>query len=134
MTVKCTTEKELGKAIKEKQDEIIVEGDLKNKVIRIKATGKVAWAVCAISLAVAIKFYIATPTATVTATPIGGTLCLIGGVTMSAPVVASLGSAIVPAVIIGVTAGGIGALNTLRDQYKITKSDKSSILLKRKRK
>lgn len=34
------TAKELGLAIKNKEDYIYVEGDLKNKVIRIKATGK----------------------------------------------------------------------------------------------
>lgn len=38
------TSKELGEAIKSNEDYIYVEGDLKNKVIRIKATGKIAWA------------------------------------------------------------------------------------------
>lgn len=35
-------EKALAKAIKDGQDSIYVEGDLKNKIIRIKVTGKVA--------------------------------------------------------------------------------------------
>lgn len=38
-----TDEKELGKALKEEQDEIIIESDLVNKVFKIKATGKAAW-------------------------------------------------------------------------------------------
>ena len=72
MSTTCTTEKELAKAIKSKEEEILIEGDLTKAVFRIKATGKVAWAVCAGSLAAAIAFYIVTPAATVAATPAGG--------------------------------------------------------------
>lgn len=35
-------EKELGSALKSGEDTIEVEGDLKDKVLRIKATGRVA--------------------------------------------------------------------------------------------
>lgn len=45
----CKTAKELSEAIKEETDVIEVEGDLSNKIVRIKVTGKVAWAVCAVS-------------------------------------------------------------------------------------
>ena len=55
----CKTAKELSEAIKEETDVIEVEGDLSNKIVRIKVTGKVAWAVCAVSLAAAISFAIA---------------------------------------------------------------------------
>ena len=132
MTSLCTTEKELAGAIKNKADEIIIEGDLRNHVLRIKATGKVAWAVCAVALAAAITFYIAVPGATVVATPVGGGAFFVGGVTMSAAAATALGSAIVPAVSIGVFAGGIGALNALRDKYKIVEKNKTQLKLKRK--
>lgn len=132
MTSLCTTEKELAGAIKNKADEIIIEGDLRNHVLRIKATGKVAWAVCAVALAAAIAFYIATPGVTVVATPVGGGAFLVGGVTMSTVAATALGSAIVPAVSIGVFAGGIGALNSLRDKYKIVEKNKTQLKLKRK--
>lgn len=46
MSVKCKTAEELGKAIKNNEDTIEIEGNLKNEVFRIKATGKVAWGVC----------------------------------------------------------------------------------------
>ncbi|WP_332405986.1 hypothetical protein, partial [Vibrio metschnikovii] len=40
-----SNEADLGEALKREQDTIEIEGDLKNKVLKIKATGKVAWAV-----------------------------------------------------------------------------------------
>lgn len=40
--MKVNNEKELGKALHDEEDSIEIEGDLSNKVIRIKATGKVA--------------------------------------------------------------------------------------------
>ena len=55
-----------------------------------------------------------------------------GGVTMSAAAATALGSAIVPAVLIGVFAGGIGALNSLRDKYKIIERTETQLKLKRK--
>lgn len=41
MSVNCKTSEELGKAIKNQEEFIEIEGDLRNKVIRIKAAGKV---------------------------------------------------------------------------------------------
>lgn len=90
MSVTCKTPEELSKAIKEKEKFIVIEGDLKNKVFRIKAVGKVVWGVCAVALGVAT------------------------------------------AITIGVTAGGIGVLNTLRDRYKIIDKDDEHIKLQRK--
>uniref|UniRef100_UPI003F583790 hypothetical protein n=1 Tax=Vibrio cholerae TaxID=666 RepID=UPI003F583790 len=51
-----SNEADLGEALKREQDTIEIEGDLKNKVLKIKATGKVAWAVAigAIGIAVAV--------------------------------------------------------------------------------
>lgn len=130
--INCETPKELAEAIKNKEDTIYIEGDLKNKVIRIKATGKAAWGVCAVALGAAIVCYIATPTATVVTTPVGGTFSFVSGVTATSVAAATLGTAVVPAIVIGVAAGGIGALNTLRDQYKIVEKDDKYIKLQRK--
>lgn len=132
MSINCKTPEELAKAIKNNEESILIEGDLKNKIIRIKATGKVAWGVCAASLAAAIAFYMATPAATVTMTPVAGTMSLVSGIGVTAVAATTIGSAAVPAVIIGVAAGGIGALNTLRDKYKIVEKDKKHIKLQRK--
>ena len=132
MSINCKTPEDLAKAIKNNEDSILIEGDLKNKVICIKATGKVAWGVCVASLTAAIAFYTATPTTTVTMTPAVGTMSLVGGIGATAVAATTIGSAAVPAVIIGVAAGGIGALNTLRDRYKIVEKDKNHIRLQRK--
>jgi len=51
---------------------------------------------------------------------------------MAAPAAATLGAAVVPAVTIGVCAGGVGVLNTLRDKYKIIEKNDKYITLKRK--
>ena len=48
--VRVRTEKELAKAVESEADTIEIEGDLGNKTIRIKATGKVAWGVCIAAL------------------------------------------------------------------------------------
>ena len=52
-------EKDLGKAINDNQPYIEIEGDLVNKVMRIKATGKAAWiiAIGAVTVAVAGSLY-----------------------------------------------------------------------------
>lgn len=132
MSINCKTPQELAEAIKNNEESIIIEGDLKNKVIRIKATGKVAWGVCAAALGAAIVFYLATPAAAVATTPVGGGMSFVGGVAATTMAMTALGTATGAAVAIGVAAGGIGALNTLRDKYKIVEKDNKHIKLQKK--
>lgn len=124
----CKTAKELSEAIKEETDVIEVEGDLSNKIVRIKVTGKVAWAVCAVSLAAAISFAIAAGAVP----PVGGAH-LVGFTAAMGTSASILGSAAVPALTIGICAGGIGALTALRNRYSIVKKAKGSVVLKRKK-
>ena len=126
----CKTAKELSEAIIEETDMIEVEGDLSNKIVRIKVTGKVAWAVCAVSLAAAISFAIAAG-ATAAVPPVGGAH-LVGFTAAMGTSASILGSA-VPALTIGICAGGIGALTALRNRYSIVKKAKGSVVLKRKK-
>ena len=132
MSIKCTTTKELADATKNNEDCIIIEGPLKDGVIRIKAVGTVSWGVCCAALVAAIVFYIATPAATVAATPAGGTASAVCATVATAAAATTLGTAATTAVAIGVSAGGIGALNMLRDRYKIVEKDEKHIVLKRK--
>lgn len=134
MADSCKEPKDLAKAMKENQDEIIIEGDLKNHVLKIKAVGSVAWAVCFASLAVAIALIIASPAATAAFTPAGGGASLVMGITASTAAAGILGSAVVPAIVIGVTSGSVGALTKLRDKYKIVEKNEKYIKLKRKSK
>lgn len=52
--------KELAQAIKSNEDYIEIEGDLKKGVVKVKGTGKIAWALCfsCIAIAAAATAYI----------------------------------------------------------------------------
>lgn len=49
-----TDEKELSKALQDGIDSIEIEGNLKDKVLRIKASGKVAWVIALGAIAIAV--------------------------------------------------------------------------------
>lgn len=127
----CKNEKEVGEAIKAGVDTIYVEYDAGKKIVRIKATGKVAWGVCAASLAAAIALYQAS--AVLTVAPPAGAVSFASATVIGATAMGILGPAAIPAVVIGVVAGGIGALNTLRDKYKIVEKNDKYIKLKKYR-
>lgn len=130
-----TTSKELGQAIKEEKDTIIVEGDLIKKVVRIKATGKVAWGVAAAALGIGVFAIVHTPHATVATAPaggVGGAISFTGGAVSTGAAGAILGPAAITALTVAVAAGGIGALKTLREKYKIQSKEDKKLVLKRK--
>lgn len=135
------TAKELGLAIKSNEKYIYVEGDLKNKVIRIKTTGKIAWALAAGSLAAAITCYLAIPATTTVSTTVAGPAGTIvgsaipftGSAVASTVVASALGiKATAVAIGIGVACGGVGGVISLRDKYKIESKSDKGIILKRK--
>lgn len=114
------TEQELGQAIRHDEDRIEIEGDLAKKVIRLKATGKVAWAVAIGAIAVAVATLIMMGPA---AAPVAA---------VSAPAaVAILGvSATVSAVWIAVAGGGVSTLGRLR-QYRLEQRTDGRVVLER---
>lgn len=123
------TKKDLGQAIKKDSICIEIENEkLVKTVVRIKATGKVAWGVCIGCFAVAIGLYISIPASGGTSAPVATTANLVpmGGATA----VLGLGTA-VTALEIAIYGGGIAALNKLR-KYKIIKKDGKVFLLKKK--
>lgn len=131
-----TTAKELGQAIKEEKDTIEIEGDLVRRVIKIKATGKVAWGVCIGALGVAITLVLTQSATTAIDISTLGTSALVKSfVATSSGVVAvsTLGSvsAVSTAIGIGVAGGGVAALNKLRD-YRLEKKGNNKIILCRK--
>lgn len=127
-----SNEKELGKALKNNEDTIVVEGNLAKKVFRIKATGKVAWAVAIGGIGVAITAAIATvATGGLSAPMTGG--AAVAGLTPAALALGGGGGGLAvatSAVTIGVAGGGIEALNKLR-KYKL-KKDGNRVILTRK--
>lgn len=115
-------EKELGSALKSGEDTIEIEGDLKNKVLRIKSTGKVAWFIAIGSISIAVAVIISS----------GGLGAPISAIIGTSGAVSVLGiQATSAAVVIAVTAGGVGALNSLR-KYKIYKQTDNRMILKKK--
>ncbi|MBV0934900.1 hypothetical protein [Marinobacterium weihaiense] len=120
------TEEELAEALEKEEDTIEIEGDLKRKVLRIKATGKVAWiiAVGAIGAAVvAVLYPVPEPTTQfatkgLALTAASGSIAILGF------------STTVAAISIAVSAGGVGVLNTLR-AYRIAANSESKLVLKR---
>lgn len=129
------TSKELGQAVKAEKETIEIEGDLAAKVIRIKATGKVAWGVAAAALGIGVFAIVHTPHATVATAPaggVGGAISFTGGAVSTGAAGAILGPAAITAITVAVAAGGIGALTSLRDKYKIDSKGKNKLILKRK--
>ena len=59
-------------------------------------------------------------------------MSFVSGMVATTAAATTLGSSTVAAVAIGVAAGGIGTLNTLRDRYKIVEKGKYHIKLQRK--
>lgn len=134
LSVSCKTSREFAKAVKDNEEFIIIEGDLKNHVYRIKATGKVAWVVCFSALAIAITSIpgaVAAKAVPGGAGRVGGNVFAVCGVAAPAVAAATLGSAFMPAITIGLAAGGIGVLNTLRDKYRIVENNDSYMELQK---
>jgi hypothetical protein len=119
--VAIQTEKELGEALKNDQDTIEIEGDLQKKVLKIKATGKVAWAIAIGAIGIAVVVALGSGGAAAPASGVVG----IGAVSV-------LGfSTAMSAVGIAIAAGGVGALNSLR-RYKIISQSGGKLVLSRR--
>lgn len=130
------TSKELGIAIKNNEDYIYVEGDLKNKIIRIKATGKIAWGIAGASIAIAVGLYLATPAVTAVSAPaagVGGAISFTGSAAAATAAITVLGfNATVVAITVAVSAGGFAGIQSLRDKYTIVSKDDNGVIMKRK--
>lgn len=127
--MEINTNEELGKAIKDGEDTIEFEetSEAGKTTRRIKATGKVAWAVCIGFFTVAILLILAAP-ATGGASAAGGVVFSIAG---APAVVGILGMpTVVGAITIAVAGGGVGVLNKLR-RYKMEEKNGKIILLKK---
>lgn len=123
-----TSAAELGKSVNNGEDEIIIEGDLGKKIIRIKATGKVAWAIAfgaiGVALVVAIGGAVAGPAApafeAIAITTAGGAVAVIGL------------PATVAALSMAFAVKNKKVLNSLRDDYIIASKTNNRVILRRK--
>lgn len=122
-------EEDLARDINNNEDTIEVEGDFANKIIRIKATGNVAWAIAfgAIGIAAGAAYVTLTPS------PDPATKALVpaAGVAAGGTAVTILGvSATTAAIALVRAAGSISVLTKLRS-YKIVSQSKNRVVLKR---
>lgn len=127
------TEEELAKAVNNNENRIEIEGDLAEKVIKIKASGNVAWAVAIGSIGIAVIAIISlfknsesknsqSPKVAFVASGIGATT--------AAGAVGVLGLATtISAIKIAVSGGGKDVLKKLRN-YKMEKISDTKIVLK----
>jgi hypothetical protein len=128
MTASVRTEKELADAINRGEDTIEITGDLVKKTIKLRATGRVAWAVAFAAIGLAVYAAITTGVTGGTSTPVTGPVAAITG---GAAVGILGGAATYSAIAIAIAAGGIGALTKLRG-YKEVSRAANSLILKRK--
>lgn len=113
--MKVSNEKELGIALNENQETIEIEGDWTKKIIKIKAVGKVAWAIAIGAVSVAI----------ITAmSGIGQPVSLVAGT--GAVSILGYGAA-AAAIAIAIGGGGVKVLVKLR-KYKLIKQGNKIIL------
>lgn len=128
MTAKVTTEAELGEVLRNNEEMIEIEGDLANKVIRIRATGKVAWTVAIGAIGIATYSVITTLGTGGVSAPATAPIV---GITGTAAVSVLGGAVTYSAIAIAVAAGGVGALNRLR-KYKQVSYRENRLVLVRK--
>ena len=123
-----TTEKELGEALKRGDSTIVVEFELANKVIRIKATEKGVWALCVTAIGVAVVFGVVTISTAGTAT--------VPSAFIATPAIATVSGFLgmptaISAIGIAMAGGGVGALNKLRG-YQLEKVADEKVILHKK--
>lgn len=134
MPTYVNNEKELNKAIHSNEDTIYIEGDLGNKVMKIKATGNVAWVIAFGAIAVTVIAILSVPTTGGTSAPAAG----ISGLTAAPIAVATLGARTVTSIISMCIATGSLAtaklfFKNLRRNYDIVKQG-DMVVLKRRNK
>jgi len=120
MTVR--TEEELAEAIKNDEETIEIEGDFKNKVLKIKATGKAAWIIAIGAVGVAVAGIMLAPAS-------GGTSTAVSALAAPAAVGIWGTAATLSAISIAIAAGGVGVLNKLR-KYNIIENTDEKLVLK----
>lgn len=121
--------KELGKKLKSDPEEIKVEVDLGKKIVKIKATGKVSWAIAIGAIGVAVTAFIAAPatagvSSVVAMTTAPAAVSILGISTTTAAISTA-------AISTAVAGGGTLVLNKLR-KYDLVETNASYMVFRRK--
>ena len=128
-----TNATELGKAVENEEQEITIEGDLANKVVKIKATGKVAWVIAFGAVTLAIVAVLASPSVALGPAGViteGALITLATGTAASAVAIWGLGTT-VAAISIGLGGKGAKALRKLKENYEVIQKGSSKAVLRK---
>lgn len=131
---------DLGKALNEGQDTITIKGDFKDKVIKIKGTGKVSWAIAIGAIGVAVIAILKMPVATVGGSvggPVGaGVVCAVDGAIVASTAGAAVSilglSTTIAAVSICLSVKNKNVLESLYKDYKIVEKNLRYIKISKK--
>ena len=113
------TEEEYADAINSREDSIEIVGDLRNKVIKIKAIGSIAWGIAFAAIVVAVGMAMSGVGVPVAAASAFAATTVLGISTTTA------------AIAIAVAAGGTAVLTVTRDDYRIVEQNSKHVILKR---
>ena len=119
MNTTVSTASELGKAIKNNENRIIVKGSLGDAVISIEAVGPVAWAVAIGAIGVAIAGVVVPAGAVMEGVAVPALVGTLGSIGTST---AAIG--------IAIAGGGIGTLTSMR-KYKARRENGNVVLTRR---
>lgn len=128
-----TTATDLGKAIRNGESEIAIEGDLAQKVIRIKATGNVAWAIAIGAVTIGVAAVLASPSIVTgpTGIVVEGTLVTLATTTCAAAVAIWGVKTTVAAISIGVGGQNVKVLRRLKENYEIVQNGSSKVIIRK---
>lgn len=130
--MKVNNERDLANAIKNNQDEIIIEGDLSKKVIRIVTTGKVSWVIAIGAVSVAVIVALKTPVIAAGGAPALAMEGIIATTSAGAAVSIWGITTTIAAISICVAGGSISILKKLYGGYKIVSKRDGYVKLKKK--
>ncbi|WP_317341109.1 hypothetical protein [Phocaeicola coprocola] len=125
-------EKELASAVKSNQNEITIKGDLAEKTIKIKATGKVAWLVASGAVGVAVIIALKTPIVIAGGPHAVASLGAIATTSAGATVAIWGISTTVAAISICVAGGSAVTLKKLYEGYNIVSKGDGFVKLRKK--
>lgn len=126
------TEKDLASAIEKNENTITIEGNLAEKIFRIKATGTAAWVIAFGSIGIAFVVVIATIRSNKTTATVSG-ISLASAAAGTGAAFSILGtSATTAAISMAVSVRSLSVLKKLRGDYKITKKSEGIVVLSRK--
>lgn len=131
--MRVNNEKDLANAINNNQDEIIIEGDLSKKIIRIKTTGKVSWLVAVGTVSVAVILVLKTPIVLAGGTPALAVEGIVATTSAGAAVSIWGVTTTVFAVSLCVAGGSVSVLRKLYGGYNIVLKRDGYIKLKKKK-